>query len=53
MYIILMNAVMFALSVLLGGDYEFNYIFNIVVPIICAGTSLEVERRKARRAVRY
>ena len=48
-YIVLMNAVMFLGASLLGGNYEFNYLYNFVVPILCAYASWSVERRKAKR----
>ena len=48
-YIVLMNAVMSLGVGLLGGDYEFNYLFNLVVPVLCAYASWSVERRKAKK----
>ncbi len=48
-YIVLMNAVMFLGASLLGGNYEFNYIYNLVVPVLCAYASWSVEQRKAKR----
>lgn len=38
-YIVVMNAVMSLGAGLLGGDYEFNYIYNLLVPVLCAYAS--------------
>lgn len=51
-YIVLMNAVMSLGVGLLGGDYEFNYLFNLVVPVLCAYASWSVERRKGKKMKR-
>lgn len=49
-YVVLMNAVLFAGAVFFDCDVEFNPIFHLVVPIICAYASWDVEQKKAKKA---
>ena len=49
-YILVMNAVLFLGAFIFDGDYEFHFLFNLVVPVICAYTAWEVEQKKARDA---
>ncbi len=49
-YVFLMNAVLFVGACLVGVRYGFNYIFNLVIPVICAFTAWKVEQNKAKKA---
>ncbi|MBR6353788.1 MAG: hypothetical protein IKS25_06645 [Oscillospiraceae bacterium] len=47
-YIVVMNAAMLAGTYISGGAFEFNLIFNVTVPILCAFAAWEVEQKKAK-----
>ena len=49
-YVVMMNAVMFLGAMVFGTDFEVNFIFNLLVPVICAYASWDVERRKTKKA---
>lgn len=49
-YVVLMNAVLMIGAVAFDADFEFNFIFNLVVPVLCAFASWEVEQKKAKSA---
>ena len=48
-YIIVMNAVMFIGANIAGSDFTFNFIINVVTPVICAYASYETKKRKERK----
>ena len=52
-YVLVMNAVMVVGAGIFGVDYEFNFIFNLVVPVICAYAAWSTEKRKRRMRYRY
>ena len=52
LYVLVMNAVLILGAGIFGGDYEFNFLFNLVVPVICAYAAWETEQRKLKKAVR-
>ena len=37
------------LTAVFGGDFEPNFIFNVVTPVLCASASWEVEKAKAKK----
>ena len=49
LYVVLMNAVLFVGGAIFESGFDFNPIFNLVVPVICAFASWEVEKGKARK----
>ena len=53
LYIILMNVVLFLGACIVGTDFEVNYIFNVVTPVICAFAVWEVEQKKVKKEARY
>lgn len=52
-YVVVMNTVLLFGAALFDSDYEFHFIFNLVVPVLCAYASWGVERKreKSRRKV--
>lgn len=48
-YVVLMNLMLAVLTAVFGGDFEPNFIFNVVTPILCASASWEVEKAKAKK----
>ncbi len=51
LYMILMNAVLFAGACIFDVDFEFNFLFNAVVPVVCAYASWEVEQKKLKKTM--
>lgn len=49
LYVVLMNAVLFAGAAIIGSDFDFNPLYNLVVPVICAFASWEVEKGRSRK----
>ena len=49
LYVVLMNAVLFVGAAIFESDFDFNPIFNLVVPVICAYASWEVEKGRVRK----
>ena len=47
--LVAINAAIFLGSVVSGGAFVFNPIFNVVVPVICAVGQTEVENKKAKK----
>ena len=48
-YFVLMNVVLFLGSLLIGGDFEFNLIANVTVPVLCAYVEYEARHMKERK----
>ena len=53
LYIVLMNAVLFLGSLLVGTEFEFNYILNLVTLVICALAATEVKQKQAKKAEQH
>lgn len=49
LYVVLMNAVLFVGAVIFGSGFEFNPIYNLVVPVICALASWELSRGRQEK----
>ena len=52
-YTVLMNAVPVSGACMAGTDFSFNFLFNVLVPLICAFAAWEVEQRKARGGAQH
>ena len=44
-----MNAAIFLGTYVAGKPFEFNFIFNLVTPIICAVAAWQTEQKKTRQ----
>ena len=49
-YILIMNAAAIAGALLIGGEYSFNIITGIAVPVLCAFTSRMIRAHKNNTA---
>ena len=52
-YTVLMNAVPVPGACVAGTDHSFNFIFNVLTPVLCAFAAREVEQGKARREAHH
>ena len=52
-YIVLMNAFVFVLCCVFGGDFAFSFIYSIVVPVVCAHVAWARERRKEKMTAQH
>ena len=48
-YFVLLNVALYLASLLVGSDFEFNFITNLLVPVLCAYAELEVRHLKEKR----
>ena len=48
-YFVLMNVVLYLGSLLVGGEYEFNLIANVTVPVLCAYVEYEAQHLKGKK----
>ena len=49
-YVLVMNAVLFLGAFIFDGDYEFHFLFNLIVPVLCAFAAWETEQKQAKKA---
>ena len=47
--LVAINAAIFLGTYVAGKPFEFNYIFNLVTPVICAVAAWETEQRKSKQ----
>ena len=45
-----MNAAIFLGTCVAGKPFEFNFIFNLVMPVICAVAAWQTEQKKSRQS---
>ncbi len=48
-YFVLINIILYLGTLFVSGDFEFSFMTNVVVPVLCAYAEIEVRHMKAKK----
>ena len=48
-YFVLINIILYLGTLFVRGDFEFSFMTNVVVPVLCAYAEIEVRNMKAKK----